>query len=331
MNKLPQLSAIFPPQTAGSGMITDIPVFRSDAKIRDVRAVLFEHAREYDSVNYTYVIDDDWVLAGVVSVKELLQSKPTQNLSSVMSKHLVTANPLDSVPHVASLALQHNLKMIPIVDHDHRLVGAFSSNELLEILNKEFSDDLLRLSGVSVPATHHHFSSLHIVWGRLPWMLLGMFGGLLTGSIIAMFTAEIRTVVLLAVFIPVIMSTGATSANQSAMIFIRNLLHADIKNRTQYVLNETKVAFLLGGIVSLFLFVTVSLLLQEIVLAAAVSVSLFLTVIAGALIGVFTPMLLYRYKFDPSIGAGPFLTIIKDLVAMTIYFSVATSLLFYFN
>ena len=162
-------------------------------------------------------------------------------------------------------------------------------------------------------------------------MLLGMFGGLLTGSVIAMFTTEIRTVVLLAVFIPVIMSSGATSANQSAMIFIRNLLHADIKNRTQYVINETKVAFLLGGIVSLLLFVVISLLLQEIVLAAAVSVSLFLTVIAGALIGVFTPMLLYRYKFDPSIGAGPFLTIIKDLVAMTIYLSVATSLLFYFN
>jgi magnesium transporter len=329
VHKLPELSALFPPQTAGSGMITDVPVFRGEVKVREVRAVLFDHAREYDSINYVYIIDDDWILLGVVSIKELLQAKPNQILSSMMSKNLVTSNPMDTVPTVAALALQHNLKMIPIIDHKRRLVGAFSSNELLEILNTEFSDDLLRLSGVSVPAKHYHFKSLHIVWTRIPWMLLGMFGGLMTGSVIGAFRTSIEHVVLLAVFIPVIMSTGATSANQSAMIFIRNLLHADIKNKTQYVLNEIKVAFILGGVVSLLAFIVLCLFLQQIVLPGIVSVSLYLTILAGALIGVFTPMILYRFKFDPAIGAGPFLTIIKDLIAMTIYFSVATAFLSY--
>ncbi len=312
-------------------MITDVPVFRSDVKVRDVRGVVFEHVHEYDSVNYIYIVDEDWVLAGVVSIKELLLAKPTQTLAAVMTKELITANPMDSVPHVASLALQHNLKMVPIVDHKQRLVGAFSSNELLEILNREFSDDLLRLSGVSVPRKHYHFKSLQIVWSRLPWMLVGMSGGLLTGSIIGVFSSAIERVVLLAVFIPVIMSTGATSANQSAMIFIRNLLHADIKNRRQYVLNEIKVSFLLASVVSLILVVVLFFALGEPVLAAAVSLSLFLTVIAGSIIGVFTPMVLYRFKFDPAIGAGPFLTIVKDLIAMTIYFSVATTLLAYWS
>lgn len=312
-------------------MITDIPVFRGEAKVREVRGVVFEHVNEYDSVNYIYIVDEDWVLSGVVSIKELLQAKPSQTLSSVMTKELITANPMDSVPHVASLALQHNLKMIPIVDAKQRLVGAFSSNELLEILNREFSDDLLRLSGVSVPRKHYHFKSLQIVWSRLPWMLVGMGGGLLTGSIIGAFSASIERVVLLAVFIPVIMSSGATSANQSAMIFIRNLLHADIKNRRQYVFNEVKVSCLLALTVALILFGILSFALGQFVLPAAVSVSLFLTVIAGALIGVFTPMVLYRFKFDPAIGAGPFLTIVKDLIAMLIYFSVATTLLAYWS
>ncbi|MBI4122094.1 MAG: magnesium transporter [Parcubacteria group bacterium] len=326
-NKLPELSALFPPQTAGSGMITDIPVFRREASVRDVRSIIFDHAREYDSVNYAYIVDEEWRLEGVVSIKELLQAKPTQRLASVMTKELVTANPMDRVPHVASLALQHNLKMVPIVDHKKRLVGAFSSNELLDILNKRFGDDLLRLSGVSVPTKHHTFDSWHIVWQRLPWMILGMVGGLVTGTVIGAFRSAIEMVVLLVVFIPVIMSTGATSANQSAMIFIRNLLHGDIKNRTQYLLNEIKVASLLGIIMAVLMFAVVALFLQQIVLAAAVSVSLLLTILAGSIIGVVTPMVLYRFKLDPAIGAGPFLTIIKDLVAMSIYFSVATALL----
>lgn len=324
---LPELSALFPPDTAGRGMVTDIPVFRRDVRVKDVRDTLFDHAREYDSVNYAYIVDEDWKLEGVVSIKELLQAKVSSRLQDVMTKKLVTANPMDSVPHVASLALQNNLKMIPILDHKGRLVGAFSSNELLEILNKEFTDDLLRLSGVSVRPQHHPFESLKIIRARLPWMLIGMCGGLVTGFIINLFRASLETTVLLAVFIPVIMSTGATSANQAAMIFIRNLLHADINNQTQYVLNELRIGALLGLLQGTFVFIVIALFLQNVVLALSVGVSLVLTVIAGALIGVLTPMALYRAKLDPALGAGPFLTILKDIVAMSVYFSVATSLL----
>ncbi len=325
--QIPELTALFPPDTAGRGMVTDIPVFRPDSKVKEVRQILFDHAREYDSVNYVYVVDENWALLGVASIKELLQARGQADLASMMITKLVTANPMDTVPHVASLALQHNLKMVPILDHKQRLVGAFSSNELLEILNKEFSDDLLRLSGVRVPPQHHTFDSLRIMRARLPWMLFGMCGGLITGAIVSFYRASIETTVLLAVFIPVIMSTGATSANQAAMIFIRNLLHADIKNRTQYVFNELKIGALLGLVQGAIIFAVISLFIGNIVLALAVSVSLFLTVLVGALIGVLTPMLLYRAKFDPALGAGPFLTVVKDVAAMTIYFSVATFLL----
>ncbi len=324
---LPELSALFPPNTAGRGMVTDIPVFRRDMRVKDAKETVLEHAREYDSINYAYVVDEDWGLEGVVSIKELMQARGTLRLQEVMAKKLVTANPMDTVPRVASLALQNNLKMIPIVDHKSRLVGAFSSNELLEILNKEFTDDLLRLSGVSVQRQHHPFDSFKILRARLPWMLIGMCGGLVTGFIISLFKSSLETTVLLAVFIPVIMSTGATSANQAAMIFIRNLLHADIANRTQYILNELRIGALVGLLQGTLVFVVIGLFLQNIVLALSVGVSLVLTVIAGAFIGVITPMTLYRIKLDPALGAGPFLTILKDIVAMAIYFSVATGLL----
>lgn len=329
--KLPALTALFPPDSAGRGMISDIPVFDVHTRVKEAQETVVDRVDRYESINYIYVVDEEGKLKGVLSVRELLRAKPQARLASVMASDVVAASPLDTVPQVALLALGHNLKMIPILDHEKRLIGAFSSNELLDILNKEFNDDLLRLSGVSIPKQHHSFRSWRIVRTRLPWMIIGLFGGLLTGTIIGTFKDAIQAMVLLVVFIPVIMTTGATSANQSAMIFIRNLMHADIRNKFQYVLNELKVSLLLATCMSVVLFAFIFLFWRELHLAAAVAASIFFTIVAGALIGVLTPMALYRYKQDPAIGAGPFLTILKDVIAMTIYFTVATTILSLWN
>lgn len=322
-----ELSALFPPGTAGRDMMVEIPVVFDVTTVHAARTRLLKQANDYRSVNYIYLVNEDKVLTGVISVKELLQAPKEKLLKSVMIKHLVTAKPMDSVAHVASMAVQHNVKMLPIVDHKHRIVGAFGSAKLLDILNKEFSNDLLRLSGIQLPQKHFHFNQFKIAYSRLPWMLIGMFGGLATGAIIGVFKESIQAIVLLAVFIPVIMSTGATSANQSAMIFIRNLIHGDIHSRIQYVLNELKISFSLATILSIILYLVLFFYPGDMILAAAVSISLFFTIIAGSVIGVFTPMILNKLKLDPAIGAGPFLTIVKDLIAMTIYFSVSTSIL----
>lgn len=326
-----ELTALFPPDTAGRDMITNIPVFNEEANVGAVLSHLLENAKSYETVNYVYVIDSDKTVQGVISMKELFQSETQQPLNEVMKKNIVSVKPMDQVPHVALLALQHNLKMIPIVDHKQRLIGAFGSQQILDILNKEFSNDLLRLSGIRIPRKHFHFNHLKIIMARLPWMFIGMLGGLATGFIINAFKSSIEAIILLAVFIPVIMSTGATSANQSAMIFLRNLMHGDIKGVLHYIYNELKVSSVLGAILSSILFLILAVIPGDILLGFAVSISLFLTIQAGALIGVLTPMILHRFKIDASIGAGPFLTIIKDLIAMTIYFGVATLLLSLFR
>lgn len=330
VHKVTELTALFPPDTAGQGMVVDVPVFSSHATVAEAYDHVIHNSDQYNTINYLYVINSEGQLRGVVSIKELVQAKKDAPLSGVMRKKPITANPMDTVQKVALIALSNNLKMIPIVDHKHRLLGAYSSDQLLDILNREFSNDLLRMSGVTLPRKHFAFDSLRVFWARFPWMVVGMLGGLATGSIIGAFRSSIEAIVLLAVFIPVIASTGATSANQSAMIFIRNLIHGDIKNRLKYIVNELKIASMLGGTLGLILFFILWRFLGDYIFAFAVSFSLALTIIAGAMIGVFTPWILTRFKFDPSIGAGPFLTIIKDLVAMTIYFSVVTGLLQYF-
>ncbi len=329
--KLMEVTALFPLNTAGHDMITDIPVFEIHSKAGEVKEYILDKARNYRTLNYVYIVDGEGRLAGVLSMKELLQAKSSSSVRSIMQTDLVSVTPLDTIARVALLALKHNVKMLPIVDHKNHLLGAFGTDQILEILNKEFSNDLLRLSGVTVPKKHFSFHRWKIVSSRLPWMLVGMFGGLATGMIINAFKSSIQAIILLAVFIPVIMSTGATSANQSAMIFIRNLFHGDIHHRTRYLLNELKVSGLLGLILGSMLFLLLLIYPGDYALSFAVSLSLSLTIVAGAIIGVLTPMALNRLKLDPSIGAGPFLTIIKDLIAMSIYFAVSTLLLSLFD
>ena len=187
VHKVTELTALFPPDTAGQGMVVDVPVFSKHATVAEAYDHVIHNSDQYNTINYLYVINSEGQLRGVVSIKELVQAKKNAPLSAVMRKKLITANPMDTVQKVALVALNNNLKMIPIVDHKHRLLGAYSSDQLLDILNKEFSNDLLRMSGVSLPRKHFPFDSLRVFWARFPWMVVGMLGGLATGSIIGAF------------------------------------------------------------------------------------------------------------------------------------------------
>ena len=190
-----ELSALFPPNTAGRDMISNIPIFSEKATAEQVRKYISKHAKNYESLNYIYAVNRKSELLGVASIKEIMHADAKKTLGKIMIKNVVAVNPMDTEAHVALLALRHNLKMIPIVDHKNRLVGAFSSNLLLDILNKEFSNDLLKLSGVRIPRKHFHFDQSKVVYSRLPWMLVGMIGGLATGLIIGAFKSSIEAIV----------------------------------------------------------------------------------------------------------------------------------------
>ena len=129
VHKVTELTALFPPDTAGQGMVVDVPVFSSHATVHDAYDHVIHNSNQYNTINYLYVINSDGQLRGVVSIKELVQAKKDAPLSAVMRKKPITANPMDTVQQVALVALSNNLKMIPIVDHKHRLLGAYSSDQ----------------------------------------------------------------------------------------------------------------------------------------------------------------------------------------------------------
>lgn len=326
--KVFEIKGLFPPDSAGFNMVSEIPIVHPDAKISDIIKIVLEEINFFATINYIYVVDEKRKLLGVLSIKELLRSPKKEKIKNLMKQKLVSVDPLAKQERVALLALQHNLKSVPVVDSQNRLLGIFTSDQLLDLLNKEISRYLVKISGVRYfDQPLISISTLNIVRARLPWILFGVVGGVITGLIIGVFKATLESAIVLAIYIPVIMSTGANTLNQSAMIFIRNLVSGNVKGALHYFWKEVKIGLLIGLVCS-FLLLIISFFWQgSLLLALVVSISIFATVVFSATIGVLVPIVLYQFKIDPAIGAGPFLTSIKDIVSMLIYFSIATYLL----
>lgn len=324
LQKVYTLEESVSPQSVGAEMDTLIPIYLEKSTVSSTLKLLFEHADEFDSLNYVYVVTDEQELRGVVSIKELLRSKKKFKLHEIMVNNPVTGSPHMSREEVILLALQHNVKSIPLVDKKNKLVGVYDSDEILEALDQKISDSLLQLSGVSgVTGALAGLSSLRLAFARLPWLVMGVVGGMISAVLINMFRPAIESVILLVLLLPLILGLGANMANQSAMIFIRNLLSAGMIGGRVYFVKEFKISLIIACVISFIVGTLSAALVGSLFVAVVATVSSFFIILVAGFLGVFVPYILSKFHVDAATGSGPFLTIVKDLVVILIYFSVA--------
>lgn len=323
--KIYELKQAFPKGSVGQEMTANFPMVFPNYTVAETLDLLKKEINSFETITYVFVIDEDSRLVGVVTIKELFRAAGSQKITDLMEKKLVKALPWTHEENVVLLALKHNIKYIPVVDSQNHLLGIFTTHSLREFLNRQIERKLLRASGVRWKSVFEMGAAS--IWqnavARLPWIFVGVLGGLLSAGIIALFRSTLEAVIVLAFYIPVIMSTGANMANQSAMIFIRNLMSGNIRTAGGYFFREAVVGLFLGLSVSVILFFIIISGQGSLVVALAVALSSLITIILSALIGVLIPYVLNSFKVDPTMGAGPFLTTVKDVVSIFIYFSVA--------
>jgi magnesium transporter len=321
----------YPAESAGRKMVSNVPTVKPEAKIIDVQKKLFQQANQFETLNYIYVIDQEEKLIGVFSIKDVFRQTKQTLVKQIMEEKVIKARPHTDQERIALLALEHNLKSIPIVDKDNLFLGIVPSDVILEILNSEAIEDILRFAGIS---KHNNFikktakaSPMVLSWFRLPWLIFGLFGGLLAAQIVNFFEDSLRNYFVLAAFIPLIVYMADAVGVQAQTLFIRNLsfdLKLDIK---KYFFREFKTSIILALILGFLLGLISVLLFSSLQVGAILAVSLFLTVISASLIAVLIPWLLQKLKKDPAIGSGPFATIIRDVLSLIIYFSIALLML----
>ncbi len=231
---------------------------------------------------------------------------------------------------VALLALRHNLKAIPVVDKESRFLGVVTSDVIMRILDSEAVENILRFGGVYHTAALDNVLSDSLstsIKHRLPWLVLGLFGGLLAAGIIGQFEAILSRHLILAAFIPLIVYMADAVGTQMEAFIIRDIAINPRLNFLRYVVRHTTVVALIGVLLSVLLFAGSLIFYGNVRVSLVVSLALLFAIISSVFTGLIVPYVFEKLRLDPANASGPVATIIQDVVSVLVYFSVATWIL----
>lgn len=317
----------YPPESAAKRMVSNVPTALPEERILDIRKRLFEKAGDFETLNYIYIINQKDELVGVLSLKDVFQKAEKTKIGDLMSRDIVRVRPSTDQERVAIFALKHNLKAIPVVNKENVFLGVVPSDAILEILNTENIEDMLRFAGISNKGAFLKSPVSFSAKIRLPWLVFGLFGGLLAAQIIKFFEGGLKAHFILAAFIPLIVYMADAVGVQAQTLFIRNLALDSRLEIKKYFLKELKISLILALILGILLGLITFLWFGFLNIGIILGVSLFLTVICAGIIAVLIPWILQSLKKDPAIGSGPFATIVRDVLSLVLYFLTALLLL----
>ncbi len=314
--------------TAGGIMTTEFIALPEDIPVEEAITRLREMAPEAEIIYYVYVINVQTKLTGVISLRDLIAAEDGTFLQEIMLRNVISVPVEMDQEEVARLVSRYDLLAVPVVDEEQRLLGIITVDDIIDVIEEEATEDIYRLTGTGeVKSVDILEASVYsIARKRLPWLLISLVGGLLTGSVIGAFEETLQAVFILAVFIPVIMDMGGNVGAQSSTLFVRGLATGEIEKEDiwSYFLREVKIGFTMGGVNGLLIAVAASIWQANPMLGVVVGIAMFITISLAALIGTLIPIFFNHYGIDPAITSGPFVTSIKDVTGLLIYFYTAT-------
>jgi magnesium transporter len=309
--------------SAGGLMQKEFIQARLDWPVNRCLVELRRQAEDVEKVYTIYVVDDLNKLVGVLSLKKLLFASPkTKIIDLYHDKNIISVKTSDSSEHVAKVMEKYDLVSVPVVDFQNKLVGRITLDDVVDIIKEEADKDFQLASGIS-EKIESNASVWRISRARLPWLLIGMLGGILGAQVISGFEGGIAAVPALAFFIPLITAMGGNVGVQSSAIVVQSLAKGNdlFGSIASKLLKEALVA-LVNGLLLASLIYGIATVFENSTLGIVVSISLFIVIIFAAIFGTFIPLILDRYKIDPALATGPFVTTLNDVLGLFIYFTV---------
>jgi magnesium transporter len=309
-------------ENAGAKIIKHVPTCNEDSLVGDVIRKIKEERFQF--LDYVYVLDEGKRMKGVFSVRDLFLKKDDERVGDFMEKNVICVKEFTDQEKVAILALRKKLKAIPVLDNNGCFLGTIPFSAILCIQHHEHREDILRSVGIVEEKKFQEASSL--VTLRLPWLIIGLIGGIFAAQIISLFESSLKEYFLIAAFIPLIVYMADAVGAQTQTLYIRSLVFADFENK-RYFLREVRVSFVLAFFLSIILFLFSFFLFREIAISIVLGISLFLTIIAAVFLSIVIPFTFQKVKVDPALGSGPFATIFADITSLVIYFLISVWLL----
>lgn len=322
----------FDEETAGGIMEAECIAVREYSTISDAIRLVRASADEIENIQKVFIVDDGGVLVGHVRVLDLLLHSEDTPVRDVMKRSSVSV-PVDmDQEEVAALFGKYDEFTLPVVDANNKLVGRITVDDIIDVMEEEASEDIVQIAGTNeeeLGAT----SPFKVSRNRLPWLITGLVGQVVAALIVSQFQVSLQTYVVLVFFIPLIVGTAGAIGMQAAVVVVRELAlgQIDLLRMGSRVSRELGVAIINWSVLGAILFITAVVWQRELGLAVLLTVALLIAIVVAAMVGSSMPLLLRRWKVDPAVAAGPFVTVSNDIIGLVVYLSLATLYLAHFR
>ena len=317
----------YPEDTAGGLMAKELIKVNENWTTIQCLKEMRKQAEDLKEVYTIYVVDDNDKLLGILSLRKLLLIERATAIKDIIFTEIISVKATEDDKHVANIMNKYDLIALPVVDDLNRLIGRITIDDVMDVAKDEAEKDYQMASGISEDVESSD-TAWELTRARLPWLLIGMIGGLLGAKVIGIFDLSGDNFEL-AFFIPLIAAMGGNVGVQSAAIVVQGLANDSLKmeNIFQKLVKELGVGLLNGIICSIIILGAAFSLGYSLALSLTVSISLFAVIVFAAVFGTFIPLTLEKYNIDPALATGPFITTVNDVLGLLIYFMIGQAIL----
>ena len=317
----------YPENSAGSLMAKELVKVNENWTTLKCLKEMRKQAEKIKNIHTIYVVNDSNKLLGLLSLKRLLVIEKSTTIKSITNRDIISVKTNERNEDVANIMNKYDLIVIPVVDEKNILLGRITIDDILDFVKEEAEKDYQMASGISEDVVPND-NIWNITKARLPWLLIGLIGGVLGAKIIGIFDLK-NNLFELAFFIPLITAMGGNVGVQSAAIVVQGLANNNLKvnNISNKLFKELGVAIFNGLICSTIILLVTMLIGYSMAISITVSISLLAVIIFAALFGTFIPLILEKYKIDPALATGPFITTINDILGLLIYFIIGKNII----
>lgn len=309
--------------TAGGLMAKELIAVNENLTVTACINEIRKQAEDVDEIFFVYVVNNDNTLIGTLPLKELIISGGNIKVKNICDENVISVKVDTPSEKVARIMNKYDLVALPVVDSIGRLKGRIFIDDVVDFIKEEAEKDYQMASGISsdVEASDN---VIQLTKARIPWLLIGLAGGVFGAMIIGIFEQDLGKFPQIALFIPLIAAMGGNVGIQSSSIIVQGLANNSLglDSTAKKLLKELSVALLNGFICSSILFLFNLIFSNSLALTFTVSLSLLSVIIFASLFGTFVPLALNRFKIDPAVATGPFITTTNDVIGMFIYFGI---------
>jgi len=280
-----------------------------------------KQAEDLDEIYYIYVVSDENVLLGILSLKALLLASASTKIKDIFDAEVRSVQTDTDSEEVAQIMGKYDLIVLPVTDSIGRLMGRITIDDVVDVIRDEAERDYQLASGITTDVETTD-SPARLSRARLPWLIIGLFGGIVVAAVIGRFEEDIKINPEMAFFIPLIAAMAGNVGIQSSAIIVQGIASNSLGLESTFrkLVKELLVSLLNGLILSGLLFLYNYFISKNLALTFTVSSSLFIVIIFAAIFGTMIPLLLNRMKIDPALATGPFITTMNDIMGLFIYF-----------